>query len=133
MIVLDASAAVDVLLRTPVGLAVTTRISDRQLSWHAVHLLGAEVTHVLRRKVQRGEITVTRGERALSRYLDMRIERYSHEPLVQRAWALREDLSGYDALYVALAESLRAPLVTTDARIAGSPGHRAVVEVVTAD
>ncbi len=127
MIVLDASAVVDVLLRTPVGLRVAERISDRGLSWHAVHLLGAEVTHVLRREVQRGEITVRRGEEALADHLGLRIDRHGHEPLLRRVWELREDLSAYDALYVALAESLRAPLVTTDARLAGAPGHRAVV------
>ena len=132
MIVLDASAVVDLLLLTPVGLRVAERVSDRGLSWHAPHLLGAEVAHVLRRKAQRGEITAGRAAAALDVYSAMRIDRHGHEALLRRAWAVREDLSAYDALYVALAESLRAPLITTDARLAGAPGHRAVVEVVTA-
>lgn len=60
---------------------------------------------------------------------EMRITRYPHVPLLQRAWELRDTLSTYDPVYVALAEALRAPLVTCDARLAATTGHDAEIEL----
>lgn len=60
---------------------------------------------------------------------DLRLTRYSHTPLVARIWELRNNLTAYDAAYVALAEALDAPLVTTDAKLARASGHRARVEL----
>jgi predicted nucleic acid-binding protein len=58
------------------------------------------------------------------------LTRYPHRGLLPRVWALRDNLTAYDAVYVALAEALDAPLVTRDRRLAAGPGHQAVVEVV---
>jgi predicted nucleic acid-binding protein len=59
----------------------------------------------------------------------MRLTRYSHEPFIERIWELRENVSAYDAAYVALAEALEAPMITTDGRLAQAPGHSATIEV----
>jgi predicted nucleic acid-binding protein len=94
---------------------------------HAPHLLDVEVAQVLRRLEQAGPLSTERAEEALSDLRALRIVRYAHQPLLTRAWALRHNLSAYDALYVALAEGLEAPLVTTDRRLASAPGHDAKV------
>lgn len=66
---------------------------------------------------------------ALSDLGDLRATRYGHQPLRRRVWALRKNLTAYDAAYVALAEFLDAPLLTSDARLARSAGHRARIEL----
>ena len=78
-----------------------------------------------------GSVTVSpeRVQLALGRLRDTQLSRYPHTPLMARIWELRENLTAYDAAYVALAEALDAPLVTMDARLAQAPGVRAVVEV----
>lgn len=62
--------------------------------------------------------------------MDLRVRRYPHTPFLRRTWALRNNLTSYDALYVALAEALGATLLTCDAKLAAAPGHRARVEVI---
>ena len=129
MIVLDASAAVEFLLDLQAGAAVAARVSVAGETMHAPHLLDAEVTHALRRYTLRGEITPTRGREALEDLAALRLRRYSHVRLLPRMWELRANLSGYDAAYVALAEALDAPLLTTDRALARAPGHRATIEL----
>jgi predicted nucleic acid-binding protein len=97
---------------------------------HAPHLLDVEVTQVLRRLVQRKEVTVARAEQALDDLAKLLIERHEHLSLVRRVWQLRDSISAYDGVYVALAEALDAPLLTCDARLAGAHGHRATIELV---
>ncbi len=97
---------------------------------HAPHLLDVEVTQVLRRLVQRKEVTVERAEQALEDLARLVIERHEHQPLVGRVWQLRDSISAYDGVYVALAEALDAPLVTCDAKLAGAHGHHAKIELV---
>ena len=130
MIVLDASAAVEWVLRRPLADAVETRIGDSGRTRHAPHLLSIEVAQVVRRLVRQGEATPSRGAEALADLADLRIDRYPHEPFLPRIWVLRENLTAYDAVYVALAEALDAPLVTLDARLGAAPGHFAAVDVV---
>lgn len=130
MIVVDASAAVEVLLGTPPGANAAERISAPAESLHAPHLIDAEVAQVLRRFAARGDITPERGAEALADLADMPLERYPHTVLLPRAWELRANLSAYDAMYVALAEALDATLLTGDRRLAAAPGHRARVEAV---
>lgn len=130
MIVLDASAAIEWLLRTPRGSRVEARIFSREVSLHAPHLLDVEVAQILRRYAATGVITVLRGQEALQDLLDLVLTRYPHDVLLWRAWELRENLTAYDAVYVALAEALGAPLVTCDGKIAAAPGHSARVEVI---
>lgn len=129
MIVVDASAMLEVLLRTRAGARVEERILDGD-SLHAPHLLDVEVAQVLRRYQARGELTAARGAEALADLGAFPINRYPHDVLLGRIWDLRANLTAYDAAYVALAEALEARLVTRDERLAAAPGHRAVIEVV---
>ena len=78
---------------------------------------------------QRGDLPIP-ATLYLDEFRALRVHRYPHEPLAIRIWGLRHNLTPYDAAYVALAEGLEAPLVTTDARIAASPGHTAEVRVL---
>jgi predicted nucleic acid-binding protein len=129
VIVLDASAAIDWLLRTPAGERIEGRIHSRSDSLHAPHLLDLEVAQVLRRLVREAIISARRADEALQDLLDLRVTRYPHFALLPRIWQLRHNFSAYDAAYIVLAEKLGSPLVTRDVRLAAGPGHRAQVEV----
>jgi predicted nucleic acid-binding protein len=129
MIVLDASAAIDWLLQTPAGQRIEQRIYARQDSLHSVYLLDVEFLQVLRRLVRAGILTAGRAEQAIEDLLALRITRHAPAALLRRIWRLRQNLTAYDAAYVALAEQLRAPLITRDQRIAAAPGHTAAIEV----
>jgi predicted nucleic acid-binding protein len=129
MIVLDASAAVDWLLRTPAGQRIEQRIFTGHETLHTVHLIDVEFAQVLRRMVRENKLTAKRAEEALEDLAALRITRYAPVLLLLRIWRLRQNLTAYDAAYIALAENLRAPLITRDQRIASAPGHSAVVEV----
>lgn len=130
MIVLDASAAVHLVLNSSVGVRVAERISDPAESLHAPHLVDLEVTQVLRRYVHAGEISVERADLALQDFVDLGLTRYDHHSFLGRIWELRDNLTAYDAAYVALAEALDALLLTSDGRMAGAPGVRVRVEVI---
>lgn len=84
---------------------------------------------MLRRYVTRGELDEPYARATLALLPVIPIERHTHEPLLDRIWALRSNLTAYDAAYVALAEGLGVPLVTCDERLANAPGIRAKVEV----
>jgi predicted nucleic acid-binding protein len=129
LIVLDASAVLTWLLRLGPAATIDRRFGGPGESLHAPHLLNVEVLHVLRRRALRGELSPTRSDEALEDLLDMDVALYPHAPLAGRIWELRENLTAYDAAYVALAEALDAPLITTDARLARASGHRATVEL----
>lgn len=130
MIVLDASAAVEVILQTEVGVALTGRLLTSEFSLHAPYLLDVEVAQVLRRFTFRKEVLPERARQALEDLADLPIERYPHRMLLPRIWTLRQNLTAYDAAYVALAEILGATLLTRDGRISRASGHSASVEVV---
>jgi predicted nucleic acid-binding protein len=132
LIVLDASAAVDLFLRIePNASRIGTRLGQANESLHAPMLLDAEILQVLRRYAVRGEISGSRAEQALTDLIDLRIARYPILPLLERMWTLRPNLTEFDAAYVALAEVLDAPLVTSDVKLARASGHRATVELCT--
>jgi predicted nucleic acid-binding protein len=130
VIVLDASAAIEWLFQSPIGVKIDRRIFSVSESLHAPHLLDVEVVQVLRRYVRDKTITAQRGQEALEDLRDLPLNRYPHDFLTPRVWELRATLTAYDAAYVALAELLNAPLLTCDGRIASAPGHYANVEVV---
>jgi predicted nucleic acid-binding protein len=129
MIVLDASAAVDWLLRTPAGRRIEHRTYGRNETLHTVHLLDVEFAQVLRRLVREGTLAPGRAAQAIDDLVALRIARYAAVELLPRIWRLRQNLSAYDAAYVALAEELKAPLITRDRKLAAAPGHGAAVEV----
>ncbi len=104
-------------------------VADRAGLW-APHLIDAEVGHALRRGARRGEIDTAAVEGALDDLIAMPLRRVRHRELIPRAWELRENVSFYDALYVALAELLRQPLITFDGRLSRASGIRAEVEVL---
>jgi len=128
VIVVDASVVLDLLLRTSDAGALEGRILTGE-SLHAPHLLDVEVAQVLRRYVARGEVAASRGKASLDVLSAFPIRRYSHEPLLDRSWALRANHTAYDAAYIALAEALDATLVTRDRALATSPGHTARIEL----
>ena len=130
MIVVDASAALEALLRTPAAAAVEERLFDPRETLHAPHLIDVEVAQVLRRYATTGEIDPDRCRAALVDLADFPLSRYPHDFLLGRVWELRDNLTAYDAVYVALAEALGAPLLTRDQRLAAAPGHHARVELV---
>ncbi len=131
MIVLDASAAIEFLLATNIGTIVRDRMSAAGMSLHAPHLIDPEVVQVLRRKTASGELTAERAAGALEDLGDLRLRRYPHTPLISRAWELRGQVTAYDAMYIALAELLDVPLVTTDERLARAEGHTARLEILS--
>lgn len=130
MIVLDASAALELLLVTDKGSRVAERIAPPEETLHAPHLIDLEVTQVLRRWVTRRQLDEVRAVQALDDLRDLDLNRYPHDVLLDRIWELRNNTSAYDAAYVALAEALGAPLLTTDARLAEVPNTRAQIEVL---
>lgn len=129
MIVIDASALLEILLRTKRADSLMLRALDSSERLHAPHLLDVEVTQVCRRLLHRREITLDRAAQVLDDLSHLIIERHEHRSLVPRIWQLRDSLSAYDAAYVALAEALNAPLLTCDAKMAGTRGHQATIEL----
>lgn len=130
MIVLDSSAAVEWLLGRAAASVVAGHLADPDTSVHALSLLGVEVASSLRRLVLGGHMPPSRGALALADLGATDITLHDPTPLLPRAWELRENLSAYDAVYVALAEALGATLVTGDARIARAPGTAVAVDVI---
>lgn len=130
MIVLDASAVLEVLLRTPAAASLEERLFDPTQTLHVPHLIDVEVAQVLRRYTISGEADPERCRMALADLMGLPLTRYPHDFLLPRVWELRNNLTAYDAVYVALAEALDAPLLTRDQRLSNAPGHRARIELV---
>jgi predicted nucleic acid-binding protein len=113
---------------SPAG-RIRGRIARPDETVHVPHLFDVEVLHVLRGHALRGVLSLARARLALGRLSAMRLIRYPHTPFAGRIWELRDSITAYDAAYVALAEALDAPLVTTDGRLTRAPGHRAQMEL----
>lgn len=125
MIVVDASAAVLGLLNDGDARAV---LAGQPVV--SPHLADSEVAHALRSQVLRGTIATSAAERALEVWAHLGLQRVGVTGLLDRIWQLRDNLSAYDASYVAVAEALEVPLVTADARLARAPGPRCPITVV---
>ena len=130
MIVLDASALLELLLGTDRGRTIAVRIADPAIGLHAPHLADVEVVQALRRYVREGEIEPSTAAAALEDLRSLDLERHSHEPLLGRVWALRENLTAYDAVYVALAEALESTMLTCDGRLSRAPVLSRRVELI---
>jgi predicted nucleic acid-binding protein len=128
--VVDASALIEVLLRTSEVALVEDRLFAAGETLYAPHLIDIETAQVLRRYAAGGEIDGARGLAALNDLADFPLRRYPHDFLLPRVWDLRHNLTAYDAIYVALAEALDATLLTRDRRLAAASGHHARVELV---
>ncbi len=125
MIVVDASAAASALLSDG---DARRMLSESRLA--APHLVDAEVVQTLRKLLIRGSLTTREAERAVQRWSRLGVERFPLVGLVARMWVLRDNVSAYDAAYVALAEALDCPLLTADARLAAVPGSSCPITVV---
>jgi predicted nucleic acid-binding protein len=132
VIVLDASAALELLLQTAAGRVIATRIADAATGLHAPHLIDVEVAQALRRYVREGELDPAEGAAALNDLHALDLQRHAHEPFLERVWELRQNVSAYDAVYLALTEVLDGVLLTCDGRVARAPGTTARIELVNA-
>jgi predicted nucleic acid-binding protein len=130
LIVVDASAVLELLLCTEKGIKVQERVLDSGESLHAPHLIDVEVSQTLRRLVSLKEITAARGQQALEDHVALNIKRAEHKDMLERIWSWRDSVTAYDAAYVALAETLDCPLITCDARLARSHGDKARIELI---
>lgn len=130
MIVIDASALLEVLLQTPAAPQIESRIFSPRETLHAPHLLDLEIAQVLRRYAAAGDLDADRAWEALTDLSDLPLTRYPHNLFLPRIWELRFTVTAYDAAYLALAEDLSAPFLTRDQRLASSSGHRATIEVL---
>jgi predicted nucleic acid-binding protein len=106
------------------------RFFDPDETLHTPHLLDVEVAQVLRRYTRTGELDAARGLQALEDLVDFPLTRYPHDLFLLRIWELRQNVTAYDAAYVALAEALGALLLTRDAALASAPGNRAQIELI---
>jgi predicted nucleic acid-binding protein len=125
VIVVDASAALAALLNAG---PARRSLAGEQL--HAPHLIDAEVANALRRASAARRVDTEAAWRALDAWRRLGMTRYPAHSLLDRIWELRDNLSAYDATYVALAELLECSLLTADARLGQAPGIRCPVTVV---
>lgn len=128
MLVVDASCLVKVLTNGPGADAVASRLADQDLA--APHIIDVEVLGVVRREHLLGRLDRTEASQAITELGTWSGERFGHRALLSRAWELRDNVRGWDAMYVALAEALGAALLTSDRRLAGATGPRCAIEVV---
>ena len=127
--VLDASAVIELVLGTRTGARLRQRLADPRISLHSPELVDLEVLNALRRFMQSRTVTPDRVAAAVERLDGLDLRRHRHGPMLRRIWSWRANLTMYDAAYVALAEVLCAPLLTTDARLANAPGLTVPTEV----
>jgi len=129
-LVIDASAAVEYLLRTPLGMAVGEIAENADLA--APELMDAEVVAVLRRAVLHGNLSNERALTAIGDLVTWQVERISHRGLARSAWRHRHNLTAYDALYVAAARDRNASLVTADGPLSRAPGLEITIHNIRA-
>lgn len=129
MIVVDASALAELLLRTPLGVRVAERLTDAG-DLNAPEFIEIELMSVFRKLLLSGSISVDEVEPLASMYDALGLHLHSARPLLERILSYRDNLSAYDAAYVALAEGLDVTLLTTDQKLAHAPNLFAAVDLV---
>lgn len=135
MLVIDASAVVDLLLGQRDSEQIAGVIADRDHDLHAPHLFDLEALNSLRRSVASGRVSLARADVAVADLIGLPVQRHAHPVLAERIWELRDDFSAYDASYLVLTEILAemgAALLTTDARFARAVRKHSDVEVLLA-
>jgi predicted nucleic acid-binding protein len=121
MLVVDTSAVLAALASRPPDPALVKRLADDG-DLHAPHLIDIEILNALRGLVRGGQLSEDRAQDVRTDLEDLAITRYGHQPLADRVWALRDNLTADDAAFVALADALEVALVTCDARLANASG-----------
>ncbi|HEY1632001.1 MAG TPA: type II toxin-antitoxin system VapC family toxin [Rhizomicrobium sp.] len=129
MLVIDASLALEILLPTPLGARHGDRVLGEEL--HAPHLIDVEFANSLRRMILRTGLDKAIARRALDTMQNLALQRHEHFDLLPRIWELRDSASACDATYIAVAEALRAPLLTCDGKMSRSHGHRANIILIS--
>jgi len=129
VLVTDAGVWVRALVDEAPGDPIRTRLLAESVV-AAPALIDLEFTNVLHGLLTKGSIALPDAELALAEFLQAPIQRYTHESLVPPVWQLRQNLTAYDAAYVALAETLGVDLLTIDRRIGSAPGVRCRVITV---
>jgi predicted nucleic acid-binding protein len=130
VIVVDASALLEFLLQTSIGVRVEARMFRDADELHAPHLIDVEVVQGLRRLVRMGEVSSGRADEAIADLADLDLHRHPHVDLLSRAWKLRDNVSAYDAMYIALAEAIDATIVTCDGPLEKAPGRGTRIDVI---
>ena len=130
MIVVDASVIIEVLAGDEMGDMISARLAEHVGALVAPEVFELETIQTLRRLVRSGRVSAATARQGFNVLEDLRILRFSHAPLRERVWALRDNLTAYDAAYFALAEALDVPLWTRDAKFADVPGSNAAVELI---
>ena len=125
LIVVDSSLAIELFLPTSLGERIADSVFDEER--HVPHLIDVEFASALRRLTRLGGLDGNAAQRALDNFRDWASVRHGHGDLLPRIWQLRDSVSSYDAAYVALAELLGAPLLTCDAKLSRTHGHRAKI------
>ncbi len=129
MIVVDASAVVELILRTEKGLRVADRLEADGGPFLAPHLIDPEVMQAFRDLARRRQIALSQATAALALFAEFPLQRVPHDVLWSRMWELRENMTSYDATYIVVAELSKGPLITCDGRLARAPSHRATIEL----
>lgn len=129
--VLDSSACLDLILDTDPGRGLWPLLLDPEPALLAPGLLWVEVGRVMRAKLHDGALSRRAAETALADFVDLGVEEAPVEPLLVRAWQLRDNLTIDDGVFVALAEATAQPLLTTDLRLADAARRQTGVEVLT--
>lgn len=125
--VIDASALLELITGPAPDQSLRRTALTQQGA--APELVDLEAANVLRRAVLAGHVHPEVGRARLQEIRDTPITRTAHRPLLPRTWELRGAITAYDAAYVALAEQFDVPLLTCDAKLGGSNGHRAEIVV----
>lgn len=128
-VVVDASAVFALIKNDAAAPALRKRLLERDLLFYAPAVIDLEILSTARRYVFRGELTVAQTDALFAVYASIEIVRFAHDSFFSRIWQLRENITAYDAAYVAIAEAHRIPLVTLDARLAKSAPRTIRVEL----